>query len=570
MNSITKQFEVLRENYNAANAIRYSEFLDECSKSEVLESFTNVFIEPLKGGEFTKKFILTNSFTPNELKMMRESLETFILNAEDGFYSNDSHIESIKESLTIIDAKMESFEHIELVDILLESIYFSDMEITCESAEISNVALQKIISKDIDNATKEKYANKLIQQLKRDNNIINTVRGCNLLIGVTSIIVYYSVTLPISITLLLAGVPLILLAHFNYKTITKTKATAFKGLINSEIKKVEAAINSGNNNNNEAIQQYYQNLLKAKDVIIESESVSLESSLFYMDDIESNAEKIKYLDTLVTENFIRFAFSENESIEESANYLENVIKLSNVKEAIVQEAMIDPDEEEYDDDFEEDIDGMLDFFDEVEEFLDDDLIDPDEYDINTEYSILTEGTKSDKNRKKANVRANKIKSIAHKVKGKFKKASQAGRATAHQIDKAGKALDDAATNAVNKAKGTYRNDIREDIVSNKTRVKFSRIIRKGIGATALIALNPILGAIAGLTTYALSKKVKDKERRLVIHELEEELEIVNEKIEDARGDSDKEKKYQLMRIRNQLQKDIKRIQYRIKSDGRGV
>ena len=42
-------------------------------------------------------------------------------------------------------------------------------------------------------------------------------------------------------------------------------------------------------------------------------------------------------------------------------------------------------------------------------------------------------------------------------------------------------------------------------------------------------------------------------------ELEEELEIVNEKIEDSRGDEDKSKKYELMRVRSKLQKELDRI-----------
>ena len=43
----------------------------------------------------------------------------------------------------------------------------------------------------------------------------------------------------------------------------------------------------------------------------------------------------------------------------------------------------------------------------------------------------------------------------------------------------------------------------------------------------------------------------------------EKLEIVNEKIEDAKSENDKKAKYELMRIRNKLVKDIERIEYNL-------
>ena len=45
--------------------------------------------------------------------------------------------------------------------------------------------------------------------------------------------------------------------------------------------------------------------------------------------------------------------------------------------------------------------------------------------------------------------------------------------------------------------------------------------------------------------------------------LKNELEIVNEKIEDAKSENDKKAKYELMRIRNKLVKDIERIEYNL-------
>ena len=46
--------------------------------------------------------------------------------------------------------------------------------------------------------------------------------------------------------------------------------------------------------------------------------------------------------------------------------------------------------------------------------------------------------------------------------------------------------------------------------------------------------------------------------------MEDELEVVKEKIDDSRGDENKQKKYELMRIRNELQRQMDRVKYNLK------
>jgi hypothetical protein len=52
-----------------------------------------------------------------------------------------------------------------------------------------------------------------------------------------------------------------------------------------------------------------------------------------------------------------------------------------------------------------------------------------------------------------------------------------------------------------------------------------------------------------------------KTRNRVIQELELELRMTREKIEDARGAGDREKKYALMRLENKIEQEISRIKY---------
>lgn len=841
MNSIKERFESLRENYTVANAINYVDFLDECSKSDVIDCFENAFVEPIKGAEFTKKFILLNSFSENELNMMKVSLESFLEKAEISFYENETHMQDVRECIEIIDAKLESVEHISLVDLVLESFYLDDMDIACEGAQTSDMTIKQIISKDVNDETKVKLANKLIEHLKADSIPLNTVKGVNTIISTTAIVIYYALTVPIAVVGLLLPVPIIMVRNLINNGAKSGNIAIYKRVLDAEIKKVEAAQKSGKASTD--VETYRQNLLQARQMLDETKKVTLESTLIDLDESETVHEKINLLDSAIRENFVRFALSEEETIEESIDWFNNIIKLSNVKELVVQEGLFskskkveDPNAkrlsylkylkkngtsiQEYRKTFKpkfikyhenisnrlkhvaksdkslnpEEIDFLIDNKEEYKSFLGlidefsslkekdytmknfpvvdvdayeekentaylnkaekiandtisssdkdsfkilnrggeisivctewlydanaidreikslesklgtveeswdeyDDLealtqpvtegfsnrysiasklqgslgdakkfksiakrginsaesekelkhivniiksdalsakhpilvgaspiavsdaltnrkdskeigewvksdefikivedkrkklqavkesFEDDEFDdledeledifddFNEEDEFVEEGTKSDEKRKKVNVAANKIKTKAHKLKDKTKKAGQGTKAALHQVKKVGDALDDAATNTVNKAKNTYRNDIREEIIEDKTRIKLFRIIRKGIGVGVAAMVNPAVGAITALTTYALSKKVKEKERRRILNELNEELEIVNEKIEDARGDSDKEKKYQLMRIRNQLNRDIKRIQYRVKSDGKGV
>ena len=552
MNSIQEKFQELREDYSVANVIRYTDYLESCSKSDIVDCFENTFVEPIKGGEFTKKFILLNSFTENELDMMKASMESFVNNAETNLYDNYEHIEAVKECIQLIDAKLEHVTHISMVDLMLESMYLSEMEITCEGAQIADELLKKIISNDISDDVKTKYANKLIAKIKAGEVPLNTIKGANIIISTTAAIIYYATVIPLSVISLMLPIPVLMVSSAINKGLTKANYKICKRILESEIRKVEVA--QSTNDISDTLMTYLQNLQQARELLMGQGNFTLESTLVELDEQETLSDKVKILDMAISENFIKFAFSEDETVEESTQWFNNIIALTNTKIVIVEGFVNES--KSYDE-----------FFDELEEELDEF---EDELDFEEEEEYVEEGTKSDERRKKVNVAANKIKSKAQKVKDNIKKSGQASKAAVNHVKNTGKAVDDALTNTVNKAKDTYRNDIREEIVEDKTRVKLFRIVRKGIGIGVAVAVNPALGAITALVTYALSKKVKEKERRRILHELNEELEIVNEKIEDARGDSDKEKKYQLMRIRNQLKRDINRIQFRIKSDGKGV
>ena len=48
----------------------------------------------------------------------------------------------------------------------------------------------------------------------------------------------------------------------------------------------------------------------------------------------------------------------------------------------------------------------------------------------------------------------------------------------------------------------------------------------------------------------------------MIRELETELKLTREKIEDAKSDNDRSKKYELMRIESKLEDELARVKYK--------
>ena len=143
--------------------------------------------------------------------------------------------------------------------------------------------------------------------------------------------------------------------------------------------------------------------------------------------------------------------------------------------------------------------------------------------------------------------------IKHSVKKTKRKIKTVDKRTSNKID-------DKADTLITDIKKSLTSDKREDIIRNNL-PKLSKIIKSGILLGTAAAINPALAVVGALTSIALSKKIKAKERTRILNELKHELEITEEKIKDAEADNDRKKKYQLMRLKNSLQRDIDRIRY---------
>lgn len=118
-------------------------------------------------------------------------------------------------------------------------------------------------------------------------------------------------------------------------------------------------------------------------------------------------------------------------------------------------------------------------------------------------------------------------------------------------------------NTLNKIKQMDTASRRQAILGGGFKQRLMRVIRMGIklavGKGIWSCLGPVYGSLGILVAFHLDGKATYKERKKMIEELEMELVIVEEKLEDARGDNDKKSKYELMRLKNNLNKEINRL-----------
>ena len=115
-----------------------------------------------------------------------------------------------------------------------------------------------------------------------------------------------------------------------------------------------------------------------------------------------------------------------------------------------------------------------------------------------------------------------------------------------------KKMDKWFNDTAREIKNKMANGKREEIVEGSF-PKVSKLIKRAIILGATWAINPAISAITAFTMVVLSKAGTEAERKKLLTELGHELEMVEEKIKDADSVGDKEKKYELMRLKQKLQ-----------------
>lgn len=148
-----------------------------------------------------------------------------------------------------------------------------------------------------------------------------------------------------------------------------------------------------------------------------------------------------------------------------------------------------------------------------------------------------------------------LKGLATKIKDKGTKYKEMSRN-----------LDSAVRAYVKAYKETIQNDRREAIIKGRLIPSFSRCIRAGIGLAILgIATGGVvIPLIAGIAGLALNKKATDRERYLLLDEIETELEVVEKEMQYAEENREMKKYRALLAYKKELQRQYQRIRYNIK------
>jgi hypothetical protein len=143
--------------------------------------------------------------------------------------------------------------------------------------------------------------------------------------------------------------------------------------------------------------------------------------------------------------------------------------------------------------------------------------------------------------------------VRHAAKVAYSKAERMDR-------KSSRAIDSVADTVRDGGKKNEVKKIREDILNG--RIKASTIIKTGF-AYALVHLTfgPHIALISAAIWLVRKGLVKNHQKQEMLAELKSELEILNEKIKDAESDNDKKKKYQYLRLRREVQRNIDRIRF---------
>ena len=127
-------------------------------------------------------------------------------------------------------------------------------------------------------------------------------------------------------------------------------------------------------------------------------------------------------------------------------------------------------------------------------------------------------------------------------------------------------LDNSVRSVVNSMKQSLVSDRREAIIKGSLIPSFSRCIKAGIGLTIMGVLTngvtiPIIVAIGGL---AVSKKLNDRERALLLDEIETEIEVVDKELAIADSNNQIKKYRALLQYKKELQRQYQRIRYNIR------
>ena len=121
-------------------------------------------------------------------------------------------------------------------------------------------------------------------------------------------------------------------------------------------------------------------------------------------------------------------------------------------------------------------------------------------------------------------------------------------------------VDSQLTKMLNSAKRAFSQDKTEEIIEGK---KFTPIglLKRILVTGAIFSYSKVAGFVYLLVRHTLSKKRTTKQKQEILIQLDTEIKLLDEKIEDARADGNRNAKYALMRTRAELERAKNKIKY---------
>lgn len=121
-------------------------------------------------------------------------------------------------------------------------------------------------------------------------------------------------------------------------------------------------------------------------------------------------------------------------------------------------------------------------------------------------------------------------------------------------------------------KNTYGTDHREEIITGEVNHSISKIIKigialAGVGVAAHTAVIPVIGAVA---LFARSKYTTLKEKKLILDEIDIELQVLDREIQRAEQSGSTKKYRQLLTIQKNIQRRRQEIYYDLAKKGQRV
>lgn len=513
---IREAYEELKNNDTAQNRILFMNKFRRQPLDKILENLSLIYGIPGQGADFMNLVFKTSHLGVDKLSVHKENLTEFINKLKDANYLDQSHIEELEGVEFVISSIIDKSNSINTIKDQSQLQFYSDRAyFSCTFESYLNDELEMILYNiNYSPETISDYET-LIRKIKMSHTTEYLSSFPKLLVTNTDMIVNLNIHVTGAVYELLISMPTVIAEKLVELKISKSQLRAYINILNKQRATLVREIKSGNSRQYNLYRGYLENIQNAIDILLKYGGVAVRENIAEMqpDIIPYEDGVVEDITAELEDEILDMMFDENEEVDDS----------------------------------------IIESFANIYQKMND---------------ILTEDNAIVKASVKAGDAAGKAgKKVIHSAR----KAIDTVKRVKAPVDK----VKDEFTRAVNKTlddiKKKDSDERRNRIITGQYRLKLANFLKKGILTIAtgvavgggVPIVGPVIAIITTMTSLAIDKKLDDKERKKILVDLEGELKIVNEKLEDSRSDGDKKSKYELMRIKQKLEKDIERIKFHL-------